>query len=389
MSKRRRPPTLVQSALVRLTEDVRARPASVDTVTGVIHGVKVLGLTSINRRRYTSQAVQNAARLYENRGVYADHPSKPTEQRSIDHKIGWLENVQARADGLYADLHLLLADERTAKVLEAAQKKPELFGLSHNADGKGKTDADGIFVVEEITEVRSVDLVADPATNRSLFEGARPIAKITVAALFESLSADKRLSKFIRKQLLEMEDCPVVEMDEPAAETSPEDQLTAGFKAAMSAIIDGEGSAADKAKKLAEYLKTHEKLLGGGKGEGEASVAEGDDEPDGDEDDSDDYPKDSKESRKPGKAAPGTVTLTEAKAKRLCTLAGVACDARLLESLTSVGEEAGLKIIEWAKEKGTAPQPARGPRSQPAHAGTGRTTTAATNGKDFAARICG
>ena len=56
------------------------------------------------------------------------------------------------------------------RICEAAERMPDVFGLSHNAGGDGDYDKNGIFVVSNIVEVRHVDLVADPATTKSLQE---------------------------------------------------------------------------------------------------------------------------------------------------------------------------------------------------------------------------
>ena len=52
-----------------------------------------------------------------------------------------------------------------------AEHAPENVGFSHNVLARTARQGDGV-VVEEITKVQSVDLVADPATTRGLFEAA-------------------------------------------------------------------------------------------------------------------------------------------------------------------------------------------------------------------------
>jgi hypothetical protein len=73
--------------------------------------------------------------------------------------------------GLYGDLHLLPSHPFTERILEAAEKMPQIYGLSHNAKGEGFEDKKTKkFVVNKVAEVRHVDLVADPATTHSLAE---------------------------------------------------------------------------------------------------------------------------------------------------------------------------------------------------------------------------
>lgn len=55
-----------------------------------------------------------------------------------------------------------------------AEYAPENVGFSHNILARTTPQQDGTLLVEEITKVRSVDLVADPATTRGLFESQNP-----------------------------------------------------------------------------------------------------------------------------------------------------------------------------------------------------------------------
>jgi hypothetical protein len=61
----------------------------------------------------------------------------------------------------------------TKQLVEAAQRFPEIFGLSHDAGGDEQI-IDGERRVVEMYEVKSVDVVADPATNEGLFESYQP-----------------------------------------------------------------------------------------------------------------------------------------------------------------------------------------------------------------------
>ena len=142
----------------------------VDRDSGVIHGVRILGPSSLNGRKYTPEAIQKAMNLYENRPVNVDHPGKADSgQRRVSDRFGWIKNIKYNNQGLDGELHYLKSHPQAEAVIEAAERNPALFGLSHNADGRmvrrGKE-----YLVEEIVGVRSVDLVADPATTKSLFE---------------------------------------------------------------------------------------------------------------------------------------------------------------------------------------------------------------------------
>lgn len=153
-------------------EAIMPRGLRVDTAAGIIYGVKILGLNSVNGRKYLPEAVKSARRMYEGVRVNIDHPKEnPEDQRSAYDRIGKLINVQyVEGKGLYGDLVLLTEHPMTPRILEAAQKMPEVYGLSHNAQGDGHRDLEGTFIVSEIVDVRHVDLVADPATTKSLAE---------------------------------------------------------------------------------------------------------------------------------------------------------------------------------------------------------------------------
>lgn len=279
-----------------------------DTAAGVIRGVKVLGLISQNGRRYLPAAIAKAAPLYEGIGVFLDHPARPNEQRSARDRIGWLEKVQVQNDGLYADLHLLTSDPTAAKILEAAQKRPDLFGLSHNAEGKGTHEA-GVFVVAEITEVKSVDLVADPATNRSLFEGT------TIATELREDDAKK---------------------DEP----SWKDKLNEAIGKLCESDDESDKALGDKLKKAMDAEPTKEQ-----------------DEDDNDADSA------SQEGKKIKTPAPGAIALTEQQVQKLLKMNGLEATAELMEALQGADLDQATAIMAIAKRTAPAPRQSDPPRS--------------------------
>lgn len=241
---------------IALHEDVRvSTPRKIDRDKGVIYRCKILGLESANGRRYTQNAVRSAAKLYEGRKVFCDHPGKPSDQRSIRDVFGWFENVIAETDGLYGDFHLVNPKTELAEsVMNAAENKADLYGFSHNSLGEGD-EIDGVFVVGRISEVRSVDLVSDPATTKSLFEG-RAMKKMSLRKLLEWVKPKQAKAKANLKKLLE-DDAPLdmdldvpddMPVDEPApAEGGGMDALTN----AIAAIVkDGNHDLAMKVLKL-------------------------------------------------------------------------------------------------------------------------------------------
>jgi len=151
------------------------RPMSIDPHTGIIYGVKVLGLTSRNGRRYSETALRQAVPLYEGARVNINHPTgDAAAPRDYRDRLGFLRAVRYRdGEGLFADLHFNPKHELAERLIWDAEHAPQNVGLSHNVlarvEHQGETQ-----VVTEIHRVLSVDLVADPATTSGLFEAVTP-----------------------------------------------------------------------------------------------------------------------------------------------------------------------------------------------------------------------
>ena len=263
---------------VRLTERVAAPFAGcrVDREAGVIHGALICGPASKNGNDYSRDSFGDL-RQYEGRHVYLNH----ARDRKAEDKIGWFENVRRRDDGMpVGDFHVLRSHPAAGGVFEAAERNPALFGFSHVAVCQTKR-VGGRQQVESVERVESIDLVAEPATTRGLFEGVA--VATTLGELVESVGArlggDRR--RDARRWLVEMDgdgllDAPAGEM--PAAETDPDEALWSGFQAAMQAVMEkyksGELDAADAAKEVRKYLMSHKRLMGQGEKSSDDAPAE-------------------------------------------------------------------------------------------------------------------
>ncbi|MBL9123584.1 MAG: hypothetical protein JNG90_08110 [Planctomycetaceae bacterium] len=151
--------------------DARGARLQIDRAQSVIRGVKILGLRSRNGRVYLPAALASAAPLYEGAKVNVNHPKgHPHGPRDYQDRIGTLRGVEVRpAAGLFGDLHLNPAHALAEQLLWDAEHAPENVGLSHNVQAQTARRGDEV-VVEAILKVQGVDLVADPATTRGLFE---------------------------------------------------------------------------------------------------------------------------------------------------------------------------------------------------------------------------
>lgn len=199
---------------VYLTES--AQPARVDREKGIIYGVKILGKHSKNEngmREYADEVLQHAPEIYEGMQTNYDHPelSQARADRKFDDAAGVLRNVQLRDGEPYGDLHLLVSDPKAQKLLEAAEKMPDRFALSHNADGEVVRSPDGRSIVRKLHRVRSVDVVHRGGTCNTLFESDQsndtgfgrffhlqgpPMKTIKLSALLEAEDSKSMLNKF-------------------------------------------------------------------------------------------------------------------------------------------------------------------------------------------------
>jgi hypothetical protein len=102
--------------------------------------------------------------------------------------------TQAPDGGLVADLHILKSHPLAESIFEAAERRPETFGLSHDATGTIKRQ-NGENVVVRIDAVHAVDIVSDPASTRSLSESrsGQP-ATATVAEFVKRLREEEALA---------------------------------------------------------------------------------------------------------------------------------------------------------------------------------------------------
>jgi len=153
--------------------DSRGIAVGVDRRQGVIRGVKILGAESRNGRLYLPDALSQAVRLYEGAKVNVNHAKgDPAAPRDYQDRIGVLRSVAVRpAEGLFADFHFNPKHALAEQLLWDAEHAPQNVGFSHNVQARTSRRGDRV-VVEAITKVHSVDLVADPATTRGLFEAA-------------------------------------------------------------------------------------------------------------------------------------------------------------------------------------------------------------------------
>lgn len=251
--------------LHEITFTPKSRQPSIRPDDGVIEGVRILGRNSKNGRTYSDKAMREAAKFYDGCEVNIDHPgdksrSSAVMERGLAEGFGELRNISVRDDGVYGDLHYLKSHPMAPQVVERAERFPSKVGLSHNAEGEVSTRGSRT-VVEGIRRVISVDVVARPATNRSLFESeANSMTRTTVRQIVERLFP-ARAARLLR----EVEDAAAADkpVDVPSEATADE-EIKAAFRAMVMAVFDDEGLDAQATlQKIRDILRSQEKLLGG------------------------------------------------------------------------------------------------------------------------------
>src|SRR3954463_12685068 len=159
------------SELLQEFVDSGSQRLRVDRTAGVIRGVKLLGLNSRNGRRYREDALSGAIGLYEGAKVSINHPKgHPRSPRDYQDRLGVVRGVEFRiGEGLFGDLHLNPKHCLSEQLGWDAEHAPQNVGMSPNVLARTKRNGDET-VVEAITKVQSIDLVADPATTSGLYE---------------------------------------------------------------------------------------------------------------------------------------------------------------------------------------------------------------------------
>jgi hypothetical protein len=175
------------SELLQEFVDSRQQRLRVDRTAGVIRGVKLLGLSSRNGRRYREDALSGAIGLYEGAKVNINHPKgHPLSPRDYQDRLGVVRGVEFRTgEGLFGDLHFNPKHSLSEQLVWDAEHAPQNVGMSHNVLARTKREGDET-VVEAITRVQSIDLVADPATTSGLYEqvqGRKPDASDSTLTL--------------------------------------------------------------------------------------------------------------------------------------------------------------------------------------------------------------
>lgn len=155
-----------------IESDIKFSGSRLDKEKGIVYGCKIIGKKSANGLEYSDRALKAARPLYENIRVNVDHPERNnlSKDRSYRDRFGRFKDVSFQeGKGLYGNFHYNKGHQLASQFEHDVEHDPGNVGFSHNAHGSTVRKGQRV-IVESIDTVRSVDLVADPATTTSLFE---------------------------------------------------------------------------------------------------------------------------------------------------------------------------------------------------------------------------
>ncbi len=247
---------------MRIVENTFGAPKSVDRESMIIRGVRLIGRLSKNGREYSDSAMNQLKSFYENVSVNVDHDRKPGTERTMAAGFGVIRNTKLAADGVVGDIHYLAQHPLAEVILERAERMPESFGMSHDAEGKVVRRGDKL-IVEDVAAVHSVDIVRDPATTKGLFESQQGEYDMRVMSMREIVEAAPEGTPGL-SLLREQMDAGTIAAEAPvevAPESGAGDQVKAAFRAAVMEAFDDEGlDLAATLARIKEIMKAQEKL---------------------------------------------------------------------------------------------------------------------------------
>lgn len=149
-----------------------SRKLVVDRASSTVAGVKLMGAESRNRRRFSAEAMRNVFELSAAARINVNHNSKDIGgPREYADRFGSVLSRTLEPTGIFGTVLINAKHPLAEQFFWDAENAPHHCGFSPvYAPGKTSRAADGFLLVESITRVASIDLVADPATTRGLAE---------------------------------------------------------------------------------------------------------------------------------------------------------------------------------------------------------------------------
>lgn len=248
------------NGLVELREYTKVTKASrIDEEAGILYDLALLGERSANGRRYPASTMQSALHLFEGRQSFLNHG----RDADVDRVLGVWKECRVEGGKVRGNFHYFKSHPFAPRLVEAA-RRPELnnaLGFSISGRGRTRTE-DGETVVEELSDLGSIDCVAQPATVAGLYEGLIPVSptrrkKRRIMRVREVIEATRYSRPGYSRALREFAEAglmsPDAEMDEPGAASAGSegaDHKQALKDAAKACIDDDSLSDEEKVAKI-------------------------------------------------------------------------------------------------------------------------------------------
>ena len=193
---------ILESTTIEVTE------ATPDMLTKGILPVRIIqpGFNAGKGRFYSEAAVKDAARVFNETKMYANHPTPSEEkerpERDIRDWVATLKNTRMSSQGNAigeAHIHAGWFKEMAQNLLQAGNLNQ--LGTSINAIGKGSRGMIGdvdTFIVEGLTRGRSVDFVTEPGAG-----GRAGLTESVKIDIIDTLKIDLDTLKEVRPDLIE------------------------------------------------------------------------------------------------------------------------------------------------------------------------------------------
>ena len=194
MTTTAKPRTRVKS----FQERSSAAGSHLEVSEGIVTNVAILGQNSTNGRYYTETALDEAVGQYNGVPVNLDHAD--TEgNRSVLSKVGVITGARkVKEDGGYrvrGDVKLYKNHVHAPFVSELIQDNAAGVGFSHVVQGTSEEADDGTERVTGVKKVLSVDIVQNPATNRSFSESTEQSAMSQLKSFAADLDEEHELKQ--------------------------------------------------------------------------------------------------------------------------------------------------------------------------------------------------
>lgn len=214
---------------INFTEEILLTESQIDKDKLILRNVAVLNKISKNNRQYSDQALTEAVSVFANTPSYFNHPSGRRDVRDL---LGQFTEMRRVGDSIRGDLQLI---ENSKWLLDVAERTPKAVGFSINAVGKTRKEGN-LEIVESIVKATSIDLVADPATTKSIFEGVEK--QMTLEENLKKSQEDNKLLEENLKKLREenktlLEKSKRADLKEQATKKLPQYAVTDAFLAEL------------------------------------------------------------------------------------------------------------------------------------------------------------